>query len=128
MKKAQVSSRLFAALIDTVILSFGAEAINTVFHLQSIQLGHAALGGTALLGMLLTVAYFAAMEASPLGATIGKQVVRIRVVTMNGHRLSFLQSLLRGIGRLIPLGWLLVFSENERALHDYLGGTQVVEA
>jgi uncharacterized RDD family membrane protein YckC len=129
MKKAQISSRLLAALIDTCILSFGAQAINAVFHLQSVQLGHAALGGTAFIGMLLTVAYFAAMEASPFGATIGKQVCGIRVVTMDGHRLSFVRSLLRGLGRLIPLGWLLVaFADKERALHDYFANSQVIEA
>ena len=128
MKRAQINSRIAAALIDGVIVSFAAETLHSVFRVQSIQLGYAALGATAWLGMLLTVAYFATMEASPLGATIGKQVMRIRVTTVDGKQLGVTQAILRSIGRLIPLGWLLVFSENERALHDYLGNSKVIEA
>jgi uncharacterized RDD family membrane protein YckC len=128
MKKAEISSRLGASVIDGVLLSVAVNAVTAVFHVQSIQIGHAALSGAAGIGMLLTVVYFAAMEASPFGATIGKQVLKIRVVTMDGRPISFVQSLLRGIGRLVPLGWLLCMSENQRALHDYFANSQVVEA
>jgi uncharacterized RDD family membrane protein YckC len=128
MKKAQITSRAGAALIDGIILSFGAETIQTVWRLPAFHIGYVSMGATAWIGMALTVAYFASMEASPLGATIGKQVMRIRVTSMGGTRLSVTQSVLRAIGRLIPLGWLLALSENERALHDYFGNSQVIES
>lgn len=128
IKKAQVSARVGAALIDGVLLSFGAEAIHTVWRLPAVQIGYASMAPTTWIVMALTVAYFATMEARPLGASIGKQVMRIRVVTMDGKRLSVTQSLLRAVGRLIPLGWLLALSQDERALHDYVAGSRVIEA
>jgi uncharacterized RDD family membrane protein YckC len=127
MTKAQTTSRIAAVILDGFLISFGVEAIHSVFHIHTIQIGHAALSGPAAIGMLLTVVYFAAMEASPQGATVGKQVMRIRVTTLDGQRLSRRQSVARAVTRLIPLGWLLVLSENQRALHDYFAGSQVVE-
>lgn len=126
-KKAQIESRLFALIIDAFILSFLTEAINKMIHVPFFHIGYSVLGGVTSLGAILTVLYFGLMEGSSRGATIGKQVMKIRVTTLNGQRLSYRSAFLRGIGRLVPLGWLLVFTQDGRALHDYMGGSHVVD-
>jgi len=126
MTKAQIDSRMCAFIIDACLISFLTEVINKVVHIPILKLAYSELGGVSLLGMILTVLYFGVMEGSSHGATIGKQVMKIRVVTLGGERLSYRASFFRGIGRLVPLGWLLMFSQQSRALHDYMGGSQVV--
>lgn len=126
MAKAQLESRLCALIIDACLLSFITEAVNKIVHVPHIDLGFSGLGGMGALGAILTVLYFGLMEGGSKGATIGKQVMRIRVTTLDGQRLSYRAAFLRGIGRLVPLGWLLVFAQDGRALHDYMGGSHVV--
>lgn len=67
------------------------------------------------------------------GQTVGMMAVHIKVVARDGGRLSFLRALARALVyplSLLPLGLglLTVFFDREnRALHDYLAGTVVLE-
>jgi uncharacterized RDD family membrane protein YckC len=59
-----------------------------------------------LAGLILLTApvvlYFAVLESSPAGATLGKRVLHLRVVKADGSRLDFGRSLLRSAIKLLP--------------------------
>lgn len=83
--------------------------------------------GYALVG----AAYFAGMEASPWGATLGKRLLRIHVVDRDGRRIGPGRALLRyfsaGVSWLfLNLGHAMAaWTADKRALHDYIAGTRV---
>jgi uncharacterized RDD family membrane protein YckC/DNA-directed RNA polymerase subunit RPC12/RpoP len=71
------------------------------------------------------------------GQTIGKQLMRIRIVTCSGYLPNFLfgvvvRNWVRNLFNLIPLFWLLdcifAWSNDNRSIHDLMAGTQVVTA
>jgi len=80
---------------------------------------------------VLGAAYFAGMEASPLGATLGKRLLGIHVVDLDGRRIGPGRALLRyasaGISWLfLNLGHAMAaWTADKRALHDYVAGTRV---
>lgn len=74
----------------------------------------------------LEIAYFSAMEASRLQATIGKHLLKIQVTDTDGQPVSFPRALARNAAKLasaIPfgLGFLMIFtSRDNQALHDHI--------
>jgi uncharacterized RDD family membrane protein YckC len=65
------------------------------------------------------------------GATPGKQLLGLRVVTLDGSPLGYGGALRRYCAELLSvlsfgLGYLMVLAPEKRALHDILTGTQVV--
>ncbi|MBI3742459.1 MAG: RDD family protein [Chloroflexi bacterium] len=66
------------------------------------------------------------------GQTIGKAILKLRVLTLAGERISFGKSLLRSVGyvistALLMIGWLLpLWDAKHQALHDNIAGTIVV--
>jgi uncharacterized RDD family membrane protein YckC len=85
-------------------------------------------------GLVIGCIYYPLLESSEKQATWGKRIIGIRVVTLDGGRISFAQGLGRylakiflsgcgcGIGYLLP--W---FTEKKQALHDLVAGTLVVQ-
>ena len=77
--------------------------------------------------------YFALMESSERGATIGKMVVGLRVVTEQGQRLSFANATGRYFAKFIStlilgIGFIMIaFTERKRGLHDMIASTLVVK-
>ncbi len=121
--RASFGTRFLAALIDGVLIG----VVALVFRLL--------LG--ALLGsgvqLLLGLAYYAYLEGSPSGQTIGKRAMSIRVVDFNGGGpIGTGRGLLRYVGRIvssIPCGlgyfWMLWDSEKQ-TWHDKIATTVVV--
>lgn len=77
--------------------------------------------------------YFSLMESSRHQATLGKQVLGIKVVDGHGRRLSFGRALGRWAAATLSyvtlyIGFLMAaFTQRKRALHDMVAGTQVVD-
>ena len=75
--------------------------------------------------------YYVALHAL-FGQTVGKMVVRVRVVRTDGGGLAVGRSILRSVGYLVSGATLLVgyviagLRRDKRALHDLLAGTRVV--
>jgi uncharacterized RDD family membrane protein YckC len=73
------------------------------------------------------------MESSKKQATLGKQLLGIKVSDEQGRRISFGQSLLRNLGKWLStltmgLGYLFgFFDRKQQCLHDKLAGTLVVK-
>lgn len=87
---------------------------------------------TILLTIILSWLYFALMESSARGATLGKMVVGLRVTDLSGGRISFGRATGRYFSKIISAMILMVgyimaaFTDRKQALHDIIAGTLVV--
>lgn len=114
---AGITRRVLATVIDLIVLfilvfgtSFyvgllheaflGAEPSNLLLHMGD------------LLGILAAWLYFALMESSHFGGTLGKMILNLRVTSTQGARPSFLQTTGRTLIKvLILLGIVLVVAD-----------------
>ncbi len=137
--------RLFAALIDTVIaLAFSIPLMMVMGVWDDAMNGIQPGFGTTLFMGALGVVFYVAVHGYFLatnGQSIGKKVLSIRIVDMNGELLPFAKlmgmryapvvvvSLIPFIGQyLITIESLFVFRKDKRCVHDLIAGTQVVNA
>ena len=85
-----------------------------------------------LCSSLLGIGYFIWMPAANSGQTLGKMAAGIAIVRMDGSPLTYLRCLGRWAGYLVStivagLGFVIAaFTDQKRALHDYLADTRVV--
>jgi len=99
---------------------------------MSSDLEHFNYSGSGI-SLIVGWLYFALMESSERGATVGKMAVGLRVVTDQGQRLTFLHATGRYFAKFISaiilgIGFLMVaFSDRKRGLHDMIAGTLVVK-
>ena len=124
--------RLIAFAIDALVLIGIYFALGLVlglsFFFQPIStlpiLGLWFYGGLFLTAWL----YFAGLESSPRSATIGMQVMGIKVVDYTGKPISFLRATLRFFIRaLLRIGVLLIFfTKKNQAFHDKVARAVVV--
>jgi uncharacterized RDD family membrane protein YckC len=119
--------RLLANLLDSIIIGIPL-AILSYFITGNWE-------GDAFTS-ILNVLYFLIVPVIWSGYTIGKKIVGIRIVKVNGEKLGFGAMLLRtvvaSIIYVITLGIALIVSaimvavrEDKRAIHDFLAGTYV---
>jgi len=134
--------RVVAYIIDGIILNIAFGIIGAILGISLIPADPATMGpaeAMAQLGTFQAVAvvgswlYFALMESSARGATIGKMAMGLRVVDENGQRISFLRATGRFFAKFISavillIGYLMVaFTDRKRGLHDIMAGTLVVK-
>ncbi len=150
---AGLVTRGTALIVDIVIVSLAVIIINWVislpvtyflnFDLSSCGTEQASFQNLAfifctsvnILWFLVTVLtppiYFAVLM-SIAGQTIGKYVMGVRVVRMDGERMTIPLSMIRWLGYFvsaIPLGfgfWIVLTDRERRTLHDRLVGTCVI--
>jgi len=89
--------------------------------------------GTSLLSLVIGWLYFALQESGSAQATIGKKALGLKVVNMEGQRISFGQATGRHFGKFISaiilfIGYLMMlWDEKKQTLHDKMANTQVVK-
>ncbi len=128
--------RLVAYIIDSILLSFVGAIIGGIFG------GAAAISGenlhsiniqSGLIGLVVAWLYFALLESSERGATVGKMAMGLRVVTDRGERLSFMNATGRYFAKIISalilcIGFIMIaFTDRKRGLHDMIAGTLVIK-
>ena len=95
----------------------------------------AMLGGTFFASIAMAVAgwlYFALMESSAKGGTLGKMALGIRVTDMRGNRISFGRATGRYFGKIVSglilyIGFIMAgFTQQKQALHDIMASCLVV--
>lgn len=140
--------RLWAALLDGVIAWLLWLAFSAAFELAAAGWlgsrefapdGRELLGalsaisaGRTALGAAVFVAYFALAEATPMGATLGKRLLGMRVTRLDGRRVGIVRSLsrnvLKGLSAMLLMGGFAMagFTKRKQALHDLMTGTLVV--
>lgn len=86
-----------------------------------------------LISLAIGWLYFALLESSERGATVGKMVMGLRVVTSDGRRLSFMNATGRYFAKILSaiilcIGFIMVaFTDKKRGLHDIIAGTLVIK-
>lgn len=129
MPAASFRQRLIAMLIDVVVLSFVDGRV------QDSLAGPDAAGigarAASLISFALPFIYFAGFYTHG-GQTLGKRMLNIRVVTLEGRPLGWRQAFARVVGYVLSamplyLGYLwALWDRDGAALHDKLSGTRVV--
>ena len=121
--RAGIGSRFVAALIDGLI-------VGVVQIVLSLVIGRSV---AQLLGVVLTIAYFAYFEGQPAGQTLGKRTMGIRVIDFNtGGSIDTSRAAIRGVVRIISgfaclIGYIWAFFNNEKQTwHDLAAQTVVV--
>lgn len=116
---ASIGRRLIAALIDGLIVSI---------------VGTIALYGLPVVGSIFVwLLYAPFLESSEVRATLGKKLMGIQVVNLDGTQLSFRSALIRNLikiisGAVMCLGFIVaLFTRKNQALHDLLSDTLVVQ-
>lgn len=137
--------RFAAAIIDGIVTGIGglvvAGPIIALMILSATSargepdmeaLGVALDGVANLLGLLLGWIYSAAMESSPLQATLGKMALQIKVTDLDGARVSFGKATGRHFAKFVSAlllfaGFVMAaFTAKKQGLHDLMAGCLVV--
>jgi uncharacterized RDD family membrane protein YckC len=121
--------RFLALLTDSAIVF-----LSTVLIVAggTTALGEDKLPLVVLAAALFACLYWPVMHASGLQATFGKAMLRLRVTSYQGHRLSFLRSLGRELAKILSssmlmLGYLIAaFTARKQALHDLVASSYVI--
>lgn len=85
-----------------------------------------------LVSILISAAYFVSMESGERGATFGKRALKLRVVDVDGNRISTGRAVGRWFGHALSditffIGYLIQpFTARKQALHDMMSGTLVI--
>ncbi len=83
-------------------------------------------------GILVSILYKPFFESSALQATPGKALLGIKVITLDGGRISFKQSFIRYASSLLSSALLMIgyimaaFSDKKQTLHDQIADTFVI--
>jgi uncharacterized RDD family membrane protein YckC len=156
---AGFGSRLGAFLIDGIIIGvvysfiavpviaaigFGvASDVKSMEGMSDDEAASAAMGmaGTIMAGVMTMVLaiyviqllYYSILESSKLQGSVGKLALGIKVVDLEGNRISFGKALLRSVGKILSgmvmyIGYLMAaFTEKKQGLHDMIASTLVVK-
>lgn len=120
--------RLGASLLDALIIGVPLAIILYLINLNSQN---------NLVSNVVTTLYSVLLPAFWSGYTVGKRIVGIRIVKVNGEEVGLGTMLLRVIVGMsliygITLGiaaivsaFMVVFREDKRAIHDLIAGTYV---
>ncbi len=140
MVYATFGSRFTARLVDGVGLaavSFAAQFPLVGFPILAPVLPGAPgywvrQGAAMLVGLVIPAAYYISLHGRN-GQTLGKRLLRIRVVRADGSRLTFGRATGRYFADMLSsmtflIGYLMAaFDDERRALHDRLCDTRVVQ-
>ncbi|HUX89472.1 MAG TPA: RDD family protein [Gallionellaceae bacterium] len=133
--------RFLAAFLDllvlgawTILIMLGIAGLIAYSGQDSILGNHTAISAFYWAIVCMSLAYYILMESGTQGATFGKRWMNIKVMKIDGNRLSVTRALLRLIARvfshlLLMSGFLIQsLMPRKQALHDLLAGTIVVRA
>ncbi len=127
--------RVVAYIIDAFILAIPTWIIGALVG-GGMYMNHGGPHfnpGPNIASLVIGWLYFALMESSERGATVGKMAVGLRVVTDQGQRLSFANATGRYFAKFISaiilgIGFIMVaFTDRKRGLHDMIASTLVVK-
>lgn len=139
LEYASIGLRFGAVLLDGILLwivSFGTSAIGMVFAASTIQTSPemALMVQMILTGVQLLIGLlYETLMIGKYGATLGKMACKIKVVTADGGRVTYLRSLGRYFSKFLSsliclIGYIMALfdKEEKRTLHDRICNTRVV--
>jgi uncharacterized RDD family membrane protein YckC len=132
MNYAGVGIRAVEGMIDLAVM-FVILWIVARFFGQTTETGFDLFGVPAFVGFAIVLVYFVVMEAT-LGASIGKLVLKLRVVKeTDGSPIGWTDSVVRNLLRIVDglafylVGFIIVcVTEKRQRLGDKVAGTVVI--
>ena len=126
--------RFVAYVIDMIVIYAISSLLNTFsFGLLNKQLDFPILGEESLSYVIVMFTYFIAMTYF-FSQTLGKMIMKIKVETNKGEKLSFVDVVYRElVGRLLTIFLVylpylaVVFTNKKKGLHDFIADTVVVK-
>ena len=138
MEKAGFLVRLVAYIIDAIILAIVAWIIQVIFVMPAMNPnaggGAAAMAAIGYILLLIWTLGYLIFFWTRSGATPGKMIMGLKVVTVDGGKLSVGKAVLRIIGYVVSgiivyLGFLwIIWDKDKQGWHDKIAGTYVVKA
>jgi uncharacterized RDD family membrane protein YckC len=127
--------RFVAYIIDAILLSIVFGVVASIVGLRFVNTDDPTdIDPTVnLLSLVVSWLYFALMESSERGATVGKMAMGLRVVTSDYRRLTFLNATGRYFAKILSaiilfIGFIMIaFTDKKRGLHDMIAGTLVIK-
>lgn len=99
LSPAPVGPRIFAFIVDAIIVSILASLMMMFSYLMTISVKENTVNPLAVIGVLgsfvAPYVYYTLMHAAPFGATFGKKWMGLKVVNLSGEMLSRMQAFLR---------------------------------
>ena len=122
---ASFFKRFIAFIIDAILLGFIEEIVATLTGSRSAGL---------IVEAISAVVYYGALEGAVGNASVGKQLLGLRVCDLDGNDIDLTKAAIRGAGHVLSgflffIGFIMaLFTSRKQALHDILAGTLVVNA
>lgn len=131
---AGVFARFFAVIIDMVVVALVSSSVSSILMVAQIVSSDLAAALVTVQGFVLAVGYPMVMEWGWRGQTVGKRILRIRVMDEDGLKLKFSQVFIRNILRfadMLPAFYMLgglaaVLTARCQRFGDLAAGTIVV--
>ncbi len=136
---ADIGKRILGGIIDFVVvfLIFMAGTSILAYFFGEVEKFHFGFkayvsGPPVLIILLIVFLYFIIMEATT-GKTIGKYIVKTKVVNKDGKKISWKQSIVRNLMRAVDgvffymIGFIAIYaSKNNQRLGDMISKTYVI--
>lgn len=129
--------RFAAAFIDSIIIAVAATIIEVVIdsiasekHDFLIFLGD---WGNTIYSIIIGIIYYAFLNSSSKQATWGKQALKIKVIDINGERITLYKGVVRAISEYLSfiilfIGYfMMLWDDKKQTLHDKIASTLVVK-
>ena len=124
--------RIGAFAIDLAIITAASALIALAAEFLGADTDPVAVPILRAFQLLMPWFYYAAMESSSKGATIGKMILGIRVTDAGGYPPTFGRAALRAIPKCLPILWpgylAAIFTQRRQAFHDLIARTLVVRS
>lgn len=123
-KKASFWKRLIACVIDSIAISMVMLLITDVLRMTRT--------GETVFGFVMFYGYFVILEYY-LRSTIGKAIMNLRVIRVDGRKPKFSDSFCRNIGKMVSMlplyqGFARILAPHQRqTIHDELGRCLVID-
>ena len=136
---AEFGTRFVAAFVDGLIVNITmflvTMGITMTMNLETLESGSASvvIVGIYAIQYIAPWLYEALQVSSEAQATLGKRLMGIKVVDLNGQRISFWRATGRHFGKILSALILLIgfimqqFTAKRQALHDIMAGTLVIK-
>ena len=134
MEYVGVGRRLVATIVDGIIIGILFGVISGIFLIQQDAMSDSLelLGTSNIAAIVVFIVYYAALEATT-GATIGKRLLGLRVVMVDGAPVDWASSIIRNVLRIVDilpgfylLGAIFVWSTEKNQRIGDLGANTVV--
>ena len=125
--------RFVAYIIDAIVLTIVGSVLASIFGVSWETDWEHYDPTFNLVSLVIGWLYFALLESSERGATLGKMALGLRVVTGNGQRLSFMNATGRYFAKILSaiifcIGFIMIaFTDKKRGLHDMIADTLVIK-